>query len=144
MSTLPPNQCRVVQAYLGSLERELAEIEDILDGRQDDRIFTRFVDELGPDAAQAGRDWIRDMRVELRRGRKLLGLDETTESMLSVLEAHLSQIWVTLEESRSHRLEGYGPLTVEQAATVDGVITHLLDLLGHFRAHRLATHGRGS
>jgi hypothetical protein len=120
------------------LEEDCREIERNLDGFQG--IFRESAGRI----TEATKRQVRVMLVEIldkvARIKLDLGLPKQTVDLDRLIESRLSHIWVTLHESRTQSLRGYGAVPEKLKEYLDPRVKEILRLLARVRE---ALQGRG-
>jgi len=114
-----------------TLEQDCREIDHNLDGSQG--IFREYAGQF----PEATKEQIRAMLAEILEkvaSIKLdLGLPKQTFDLEKLIEAHLSRIWVTLHESKSQSLRGYGTVPEKLKEYLDPRVEEILRLQARLR-----------
>jgi len=97
---------RALGAHFKTVEEYLRVVESWLDGAQG--IFYSAEAELSEERRQRVRALIGEVLAGLDRIRRELGLQPEEVSALGVMRAYLSELWVSLVETRGRYLRGYG------------------------------------
>ncbi len=128
---LSPAHAGALTARMLILEEDCREIDHNLDGSQG--IFREYVGRI----PEATKEQIRAMLVEILdkvASIKLdLGLPKQTVDLEKLIESRLSHIWVTLHESRSQSLCGYGAVPEKLKEYLDPHVEEMLRLLARLR-----------
>jgi hypothetical protein len=130
--TLSTSHARALSAHFKTVEEYLRVVESSLDGFEG--VFHASPAEVP--AAQRAR--IRALSAEiiegLRRIRDELGLQPIETSSVGIMRAYLSELWVSLAETRGRHLGGYGKVPPELAAYLDRRVDELELLVNEIRA----------
>jgi hypothetical protein len=106
------------------LEEDCREIDRNLDGFHG--IFYEYAGEIPETSKQRMRAMLAEILDKLTSIRLDLGLRKQVVELDKLIESRLSHIWVTLHESRSHGLRGYGAvpegLKVYLDPRIDGIL----------------------
>jgi hypothetical protein len=128
---LSPAHAGALAARMLILEEDCREIDHNLDGSHG--IFREYAGQI----PEATKEQIRAMLVEILdkvASIKLdLGLPKQTVELEKLIESRLSHIWVTLYESRSQSLRGYGAVPEKLKEYLDPRVEEILGLLAGLR-----------
>jgi hypothetical protein len=107
-ATLPisPAHAGALAARMLILEEDCREIERNLDGFHG--ILYEYVGEIPETTKQRMRAVLAEILDKVTSIRLDLGLPKQVVELDKLIESRLSHIWVTLQESKSHGLRGYG------------------------------------
>ena len=129
---LGENHRRAVSVLLRGLERMCDEIESAL--VEAPGVLRRVKDDLSAAQGMALRKMSGRVRGEIRRLNLEIELEPGVRSRQRTIRAILSVNIINLEESGSERLRGYGVLSKEAAAQLDGEFNRLIALLEEMEA----------
>ena len=122
-ASVPESHARALSAHFKTVEEYLRVVESSLEGF--DGIFYGSTAELP--AAQQAR--IRSLSAEILDGLRLikreLRLQPLKSSSLGIIRAYLSELWVSLVETRGRHLSGYGEVPEDLAAYLDRRVADL-------------------
>jgi len=119
--TLNEAQLRAIGVTLTLVEQAVAHTERILDEPEAGITF-RFGDTVAPEECQAiGAVCVR-LRATVAEARACLGVEVADRSRRRELRGTLAVLWAMLEDTKSHALRGYGPLSPESGAVVDSLL----------------------
>jgi hypothetical protein len=129
--SISPAHAGALAARMLILEEDCRDIERHLDGFHG--ILYEYAGEIPETSKQQMRavlaeilDKVASMRLELRLPRQVVELDK-------LIESRLSHIWVTLHESKSPSLRGFGAVPEELKAYLDPRVDRILSLLTRLR-----------
>ena len=129
--SISPAHAGTLGARMLILEEDCREIERHLDGFHG--IIYEYSGEIPETSKKRMRavlaqilDKVTSIRLDLGLPKQVVGLDK-------LIESRLSHIWVTLHESKSHGLHGYGAVPEELRAYLDPRIDGILSLLARLR-----------
>jgi hypothetical protein len=114
-----------------TLEQDCREIERFLDGYAG--IFYQYVGVFPDDTRRTIRTLTSAILQRIERIRFDLALPQRQIEIGRMLAAHLSQIWVTLQETNAHSLRGYGEVPEELSAYLKPRLEELLSLVSSLR-----------
>jgi signal transduction histidine kinase len=114
-----------------TLEQDCREIERFLDGYAG--IFYQYIGVFPDETRRTIRTLISGVLERIARIRLDLGLPQRQIEIDQMLAAHLSQIWVTLHETRGHSLRGYGRVPEKLSAYLEPRVEELLGLVANLR-----------
>jgi len=118
-------------ARMLTLEQDCSEIERFLDGYAG--IFYQYLGVFPDETRRTIRTLISEILERIARIRLDLGLPQRQIEIDKMLAAHLSQIWVTLHETKAPSLRGYGKVPGELSAYLDPRVEELLGLVASLR-----------
>lgn len=122
-ASIPESHARALSAHFKTVEEYLRVVESSLAGF--DGIFYGSPAQLP--AAQQAR--IRCLSAEILDGLRLikreLRLQPLESSSLGIIRAYLSELWVSLVETRGRRLSGYGEVPADLAVYLDRRVADL-------------------
>lgn len=121
---LGENHQRVVSVLLRGVEQMCDLISGWLERRSG--VLVRLDDDVPGPQCERLRVLVDEVRGELRRIAGDIELQPTAESPRRSIRALVSAMAVELEERRSPRLEGYGPLSDAAKTKIDAEIDRLL------------------
>jgi hypothetical protein len=114
---VPPAHARALSAHFKTVEEYLRVVESSLGGL--DGVFCASPAEV----PEAERVRIHALSAEIINGlgriKRELGLQPLENSSLGVIRAYLSELWVSLVETRGRHLRGYGEVPDDLAAYLD-------------------------
>lgn len=122
-ASLSSAHARALSAHFKTVEEYLRVVESWLDGREG--VFYGSAAELAPAPRARIRELITEIIDGLRRTKAELALQPLETSSLGVMRAYLSELWVSLVESRGPYLSGYGEVPAELARYLDGRVDEL-------------------
>lgn len=134
MNRLPaisPAHAGALAARLLILEEDCREIERHLEGFQG--ILYEYAGEIPDSTKQRMRAMLVEILDQVTSLRLELGLPKRVVELDKLLESRLSHIWVTLQESKSRGLRGYGVVPEELKKYLDPHIDAILSLLTDLR-----------
>ncbi|HXJ92300.1 MAG TPA: hypothetical protein VMT20_05410 [Terriglobia bacterium] len=108
---------RALSSHFKTVEEYLRVVASWMDGFEG--IFYGAPAELREEQRARARALIGDVLSGLERVRGELGLDQQRMSSIGVMRAYLSELWVSLVETRSRYLRGYGEVPSELAEYLD-------------------------
>jgi hypothetical protein len=114
---------RALAAHFKTVEEYLRVIDSWLDGVQG--VFYSAQTELSEERRTQIRTRIEQVFEGLRRIQGELGLRPREVSSLGVIRAYLSELWVSLVETRGRYLRGYGEVSPELEAYLDRRVDEL-------------------
>jgi len=128
---ISPAHAGALAARMLTLEEDCREIERNLDG------FHGILYEYAGAIPETSKEQIRTILLEVLdqvTSIKLdLGLPKRTVELDKVIESRLSHIWVTLHESKSQSLRGYGVVPEKLKEYLDPRLEGILELLARLR-----------
>ena len=139
-ATLPisPAHAGALAARMHVLEEDCREIERNLDGFHG--IFYEYTGRIPETIKEQIRTILLEVLDKVTTIRSDLGLPKQTVELDKVIESRLSHIWVTLHESKSQSLRGYGAVPKKLKEYLDprvdgmlGLLARLLEALGEAR-----------
>jgi hypothetical protein len=113
------------------LEEDCREIERNLDGFHG--ILYEYAGEIPEAAKERLRAILAEILDKLESISLELGLRKQVVELDKLIESRLSRIWVTLHESKSRGLRGYGAVPEELKAYLDPRMDGILSLLTQLR-----------
>jgi hypothetical protein len=113
------------------LEQDCREIERFLDGYAG--IFYQYLGVSSDETRRTIRTLISEILRRIACIRFDLGLPQRQIEINRMLAAHLSQMWVTLNETNGHSLRGYGEVPEELSAYLEPRVEELLGLVESLR-----------
>ena len=129
---LSPAHSTALTARMLTLEQDCREIERFLDGYAG--VFYQYLGLFPDETRRTIRTLISGILQRITRIRLDLGLPQQQIEVSKMLAAHLSQIWVTLHETRPHSLRGYGKVPEELSAYLEPRVEELLGLVASLRS----------
>ena len=133
VATVPisPAHAGGLAARMLILEEDCREIERNLDG------FHGVLYEYSGEIPEASKKRMRALLAEIldkvKSIRLELGLPKQVVELDKLIESRLSHIWVTLHESKSRGLRGYGVVPEDLKSYLDPRMDGMLSLLTHLR-----------
>jgi hypothetical protein len=125
--SISPAHAGALAARMLILEEDCREIERNLDGFHG--IFYEYAGEIPETSKQRMRAMLAEILDTVTSIRLDLGLPKQVVELDKLIESRLSHIWVTLHESKSHGLRGYGAVPEELKVYLDTRIDAILSLL---------------
>jgi len=132
-ATLPisPAHAGALAARMLTLEEDCWEIERNLDGFHG--IFYEYAGAIPEPSKEQIRAILLEVLDQVTTIGSDLGLPKRTVELDKVIESRLSHIWVTLHESKSQSLGGYGAVPEKLKEYLDPRVDGILGLLTHLR-----------
>jgi hypothetical protein len=129
VATVPisPAHAGGLAARMLILEEDCREIERHLDGFHG--ILREYSGEIPETSKKRMRAVLAEILDKVASIRLDLGLPKQVVELDKLIESRLSHIWVTLQESKSHGLRGYGAVPEELKAYLDPRMDGILSLL---------------
>jgi hypothetical protein len=128
---ISPAHAGALAARMLILEEDCREIERNLDG------FRGILYEYAGEIPQATKEQMRAILAEILEKLESisleLGLRRQVIELDKLIESRLSRIWVTLHESKSRGLRGYGAVPEDLKRFLDPRMDGILSLLTHLR-----------
>lgn len=118
-------------ARMLTLEQDCREIERSLDGLHG--ILYEYAGEIPETSKQRMRAMLAEILDNLASIRLDLGLRKQVVELDKLIESRLSHMWVTLHESKSQSLRGYGAVPEKLKAYLDPRVGGILSLLTRLR-----------
>ena len=128
---LSPVHAGALAARMLILEEDCREIERNLDGFHG--ILYEYAGEIPEAAKERMRATLAGILDKLESISQELGLRKQVIELDKLIESRLSRIWVTLHESKSRGLRGYGAVPEELKAYLDPRMDGILSLLTQLR-----------
>ena len=129
--SISPAHAGALAARMLTLEEGCREIERNLDGFQG--IFYEYGGQIPETSKEQIRTILLEVLDKVTTIRSDLGLPKQTIDLDKAIESRLSHIWVTLHESKSQSLHGYGAVPENLKAYLDPRVEEILLLLAHLR-----------
>jgi hypothetical protein len=129
--SLSPTHSTALVARMLTLEEDCREIERFLDGYSG--IFYAYRGVFPDETRSTIRSLIAEILRAISRIRFDLGLPQRQIDINKMLAAHLSRIWITLNESKAQSLQGYGVVPDELGAYLEPRVEELLGLVASLR-----------
>jgi hypothetical protein len=129
--SISPAHAGALAARMLILEEDCREIERHLDGFHG--ILYEYVGEIPETSKQRMRAVLAEILDKVTSIRVDLGLPRQVVELNKLIESRLSHIWVTLHESKSPGLRGYGAVPEELKAYLDRRLDGILSLLTPLR-----------
>jgi len=128
---ISPAHAGALAARMLILEEDCREIERNLDG------FRGILYEYAGEIPQATKEQMRSILAEILEKLESisleLGLRKQVIELDKLIESRLSRIWVTLHESKSRGLRGYGAVPEDLKRYLDPRMDGILSLATHLR-----------
>lgn len=121
-------QRRALSVLLGLIEEGADRMEDGL-GDSGRRLSRRMRNDLTAQEREALRVLCGRLRSAVGRVHMTLQPDIVEQSLRAAIRGEAAILWAAVEDSKSPRLAGYGPLSAQAATTVDGILADLSTLL---------------
>jgi hypothetical protein len=128
---ISPAHAGALAARMLILEEDCREIERNLDGFHG--ILYEYAGEIPDATKQRMRATLAEILDKVTAIRRDLGLRKQVVELDKLIESRLSRIWVTLHESKSRGLRGYGAVPEELKAYLDPHLDGILSLLARLR-----------
>jgi len=122
---------RVLSSHFKTVEEYLRVVASWMDGFEG--IFYGAPAELPEGQRARACALIAELLAGLERVRQELGLDRQQMSSVGVMRAYLSELWVSLVETRSSYLGGYGEVPPELAEYLDRRVDELESKVSEIR-----------
>jgi len=129
--TLSPAHAGALAARMLILEEDCRDIERHLDGFRG--ILYEYAGEIPESAKQRMRETLAEILDKLEVISLELGLRKQVVELDRLIESRLSRIWVTLHESKSRGLRGYGVVPEDLKKYLDPRMDGILSLLTDLR-----------
>ena len=131
LPTISPAHAGALAARMHILEEDCREIERNLDGFQG--ILYEYAGEIPEAAKERLRAVLAEILDKLESISIDLGLRKQVVELDKLIESRLSRIWVTLHESKSRGLRGYGAVPEDLKRYLDPRMDGILALVTHLR-----------
>jgi hypothetical protein len=118
-----PVHARALGSHFKTVEEYLRVVASWIDGFEG--IFYGAPVELSEAQRARARTVIAEVLGGLGRVRQDLGLERQQMSSIGIMRAYLSELWVSLVETRSRYLQGYGEVPPELAEYLDRRVSEL-------------------
>ena len=118
-------------ARMLTLEQDCRQMDHYLEGYTG--IYYQHLGVFPEDTQRTIRGLLSEILRKIARIKLDLGLPQRRTEVAKLLAAHLSEIWVTLHETKAHSLRGYGEVPKELSAYLDPRVEELLDLVATLR-----------
>jgi hypothetical protein len=128
---------RALASHFKVVEEYLRVVESSLDGFEG--VFYGSKAEVPAESRAKIRTLAGEILDGLRRIKRELALRQIESSSLAVIRAYLSELWVSLVETRGRYLDGYGKVPPDLAAYLDCRVGELESQVNEIRA--IATAG---
>ena len=128
---LSPVHAGALAARMLILEEDCREIERNLDGFHG--ILYEYAGEIPEAAKERMRATLAEILDKLESISQELGLRKQVIELDKLIESRLSRIWVTLHESKSRGLRGYGAVPEDLKRYLDPRMDGILSLATHLR-----------
>ena len=128
---MTPAHARALSAHFKTVEEYLRVVASWIDGFEG--IFYAAPAELPEEQRARARTVIAVILGGLERVRQELGLDQQQMSSLGIMRAYLSELWVSLVETRSRYLRGYGEVPPELGEYLDQRVGELESQVNEIR-----------
>lgn len=122
---------RALSAHFKTVEEYLRVVESWLDGYEG--VFYGSRAELSAPQRARIRTLITEIITGLQRTKSDLALEPLEGSSLGIIRAYLSELWVSLVETRGRYLRGYGEVPPELAAYLDRRVDELESRVNEIR-----------
>ena len=129
--SISPAHAGALAARMLTLEEDCREIERNLDGFHG--IFYEYAGAIPDTSKKQIRTMLAEILDDLTSIRFDLGLRKQTVDLDKLIESRLSHIWVTLHESKSQSLRGYGAVPEKLKEYLDPRVDGILGLLARLR-----------
>jgi len=127
--TLSDTHRRVLSVLVRLVENQLREAEQLLALAAPGLAASQpVVDDLSAEERVRLHAVIADLRAEITAFHARYGLGSQPMSLRHLLATKASVLWEQLEDSRSGKLRGYGPLDPSTAQDLDATLTRLVAL----------------
>jgi len=80
------------------------------------------------------RAWLRELQVLIARFVHKYHLQPAKKNLRRILASDMSQIWVTLEDSRPAQIRGYGAMSASSADSMEADLQEMLRVANRLRA----------
>jgi len=114
-----------------TLEQDCREIDHNLDGFHG--IFREYTGQIPEATKEQIRAMLAEILDKVATIKLDLGLPKQTFDLKKLIESRLSHIWVTLQESRSQSLRGFGAVPEKLKEYLDPRVEEILGLLARLR-----------
>jgi hypothetical protein len=131
-ATVSAAHARALAAHFKAVEEYLRVVESSLDGFEG--VFYTFPAELPTEQRARIRTLAAEILDGLRQIRRELGLQPLESSSLRIMGAYLSELWVSLAETRGRYLGGYGEVPPDLAVYLDRRVGELESRVNMIRA----------
>jgi hypothetical protein len=140
MSLLNKNQARGLRVSCQYIDRLLGEIENILNSAACGAAFVQYIPDISPAGCHAMEDFISRIRSQLRRVLERLGIEAPPPSIPAAraVRAGLYTIDIVAEELKPSYMKGFGDMSTEIAAELNGIAEELHRLVARALAVDLA------
>jgi hypothetical protein len=130
-ASIPESHARALSAHFKTVEEYLRVVESSLEGFEG--VFLASSSEM-PAAQQARIRSLSEKVLDgLREIKRDLRLQAIESSSIGVVRAYLSELWVSLAETRGRHLSGYGAVPADLAAYLDDRVGKLESLVEEIR-----------
>jgi hypothetical protein len=129
--SISPAHAGALAARMLTLEEDCREIERNLDGFHG--ILYEYAGEIPETTKQRMRGMLAEILDKIASIRLDLGLPKQVVELDKLIESRLSHMWVTLHESKSHGLRGYGAVPEDLKKYLDPRMDGILLLLTRLR-----------
>ena len=121
------NHRRAISSGLGMLDEALCQFQRWTEGAEARSVL--YEERNGLSLAQRQRiaALIGDLQAKIAELRDGLGLTRRVQSVSQAIRGDCSVLWVSLVESESHHMQGYGTLGPEAAAYLDPKLQAIID-----------------
>jgi hypothetical protein len=120
---------RALRGGLYVVEKSLRDLIDVLDHPQTQGITYSVEGTIDPRSDAVARPEIDAMLKEVESLKKLFRLSTEVQSTERCIHSCLSEVWVTLNECKPERIQGYGKLNKSDSRYLDEHIDALLLML---------------
>jgi hypothetical protein len=128
---ISPAHAGALAARMLTLEEDCREIERNLGGFHG--VFYEYAGQISETSKEQIRMILLEVLDQATAIRSDLGLPKQTVELDKVIESRLSHIWVTLHESKSQSLGGYGAVPEKLKEYLDPRVDEILGLLARLR-----------
>jgi hypothetical protein len=122
---------RALGSHFKTVEEYLREVASWMDGFEG--VFYRAPAELPEEQRARARTLIGEILNGLGDVRQELGLERQQMSSIGIMRAYLSELWVSLVETRGRYLRGYGEVPAELAEYLDRRVDELESRVNEIR-----------
>jgi hypothetical protein len=129
--SLTPAHARALTSHFKTVEEYLRVVASSMDGFEG--VFYGVPAELSGEQRARARTLIDKVLSGLGNVRQELGLERQQMSSIGVMRAYLSELWVSLVETRGRYLRGYGEVPPELAEYLDRHVDELESRVNEIR-----------
>ena len=140
MSPLNENQARGLRVSCQYIDRLLGEIETILNSAASSAAFPQYIPDVSPEGRRAIEEFIAGIRTQLRRILAGQGIEPPPPSIPAAraVRTGLYAIDIVAEELKPSYMKGFGEMSAEIAAELNGIAEQLRRLVAQALAADLA------